>query len=315
MSDYNSALLPLVSNIACPMIQPIKRTLRSLARPVIRPLAGFVRRLLEEPSVVAEVKPVLIQAGPARDCTIQLPSPSQLATNICDGMYEPECIELLQKIISPTDICFDIGGHNGYFTLVLAKLAEQGRVICFEPVESLANRISESIRLSRINNAFVEVVAVAGESGQMQFRFAGDDSLDDSMGHLVRYGGVNTPRSQVQYDQFSERTVTAVTLDSRKQFAPNFIKIDAEGAEAEILLAGKELICQSKPRLLIELHGVDLALRCADLLGPLGYRAFSVGQRSLMMQTFWLHREDPKVADFANVVSEQKLPLIFSSRS
>lgn len=297
------------------MLQTFRKTLRSLARPLVRPLANAVRRVLEEPQVPTQIKSVQIQAGPAQSCKIQLPAPSQLATNISLGQYEPECIELLQTLVSPSDICFDIGGHNGYFTLVLAKLADKGKVFCFEPVESLANRIILSLKQSDINNAAVQNVAVAGEAGQMLFRFAGDESLDDSMGYLVGYGGVNTPRSQVQYEKFSERSVATVTLNSLRQHLPTFIKIDAEGAEAKILEAGRELLAELRPRLLIELHGVDLALQCAKVLGPLGYQAYAIGPRSLMMQTLWLHRDDPKAANLAEAMKSIQLPLIFSSQS
>jgi FkbM family methyltransferase len=297
------------------MLQQIQRSLRKLVRPIVRRFAAIVRRLLEEPEAATQVMPVVIQAGPAQNCTILLPVPSKLAENVCGGLYEPECIDLLKKIVAPSDVCFDIGGHNGYFTLVLAKLASQGKVVCFEPVEGLAERIHEAIQRSGLSNAKVENVAVAGEAGQLQFRYAGESSLDDSMGYLVRYGGVNTPRSQVQYEKFSEKVVTAVTLDSLKDLSPNFIKIDAEGAEAEILSAGLELLSQSRPRLLIELHGVDLALRCADILGPLGYRAHAIGQRSLMMQTLWVHENDNFGARIVESLSSLELPLVFSSRA
>ncbi len=297
------------------MLQQIYRGLRKLGRLIVRPFASVVRRLLDEPETPTQVKPVAIQAGPAQNCTIILPVPSKLADNVCGGLYEPECIDLLNNVIASSDVCFDIGGHNGYFTLVLAKLAKQGKVVCFEPVEALADRIHESIRRSGLSNVKVENVAVAGEAGQMQFRYAGESSLDDSMGYLVRYGGVNTPRSQVQYEKFSEKAVTAITLDSLKDHSPNFIKIDAEGAEAEILSAGLELLSQSRPRLLIELHGVDLALRCANILGPLGYCAYTIGQRSLMMQTLWIHENDGVVKKVIESLSPEELPLVFLSRS
>lgn len=241
-----------------------------------------------------------------------LPCPTQLATNICSGAYEPACIALLQSLIGATDVCYDIGGHNGYFSLVLAKLADRGRVVCFEPVQELADRIVQSIQQSKLTNACVQVIAVAGEVGQMQFRFAGDDRLDDSMGYLVRYGGVNTPRSRDQYGQFSERSVASVTLDSLTEVDPNFIKIDAEGAEADILQAGQLLIARCKPRMLIEIHGVDLAIRCACILGPLGYRGYAVGERSLMMSVLWIHCDDRAAAKVTEQYSTDEMPLIVS---
>ena len=52
---------------------------------------------------------------------------------------------------------------------------------------------------------------------------------------------------------------------SRRYFFPDFIKIDTEGAEADILESGPQTL-ERKPVLIIEVHGVDKERRCIDLL-------------------------------------------------
>ena len=291
------------------MLQPLRNALRTLGRP----LARAVRQALETPTPLTSIQPVKIERGPAKGCEILLPVPSELAVNIAAGEYETSSIRLIEALVRPNDICYDIGGHYGYYSLVLATLAKQGHVHCFEPVAELAERIGRSITASKLPNASVHATAMAGEVGQMQFRFAGSQSLDDSMGYLARYGGVNTPRSQAQYGEFAERSIPTTTLDRLELPDPSFIKIDAEGAEAEILQAGLVRMARAKPRMLIELHGVDLALKVANILGPMGYRAFAAGARSLMMPVLWIHESDARAIESIMNLPGDPVPQLFAS--
>jgi FkbM family methyltransferase len=276
-------------------------------------MISAARRALEPTVPPIEYRFVEIQRGPAQGCQILLPTPTELARNIAVGEYETSGTALLQSLIGKTDVCYDIGGHYGYVSLVLAKLASDGQVHCFEPVPDLAKRISQSLVQSKLAHARVHAVAMAGEVGQMQFRFAGASNLDDSMGFLESYGGVNTPRSQDQYGSFSQVSIPTVTLDSLVDLPdPQFIKIDAEGAEAEIVRAGQELLKRARPRLLIELHGVDLALRCTEMLSELGYVGIAAGPRSLMMPVLWLHRQDSSAIEAVTQHFCGAVPLVFS---
>jgi FkbM family methyltransferase len=294
-------------------VNSILNPLRNAIRAVGRPAAAAVRKLLEPALPKIEYQFVSIESGPAKGCRILVPQPTELARSIASGEFERAGATLLQSLIVPNDVCYDIGGHYGYYSLVMSKLSGAGQVHCFEPVPDLANRISQTFVESKLQNAQVHRVAMAGQVGQMQFRFAGDTTLDDSMGHLEAYGGVNTSRSQDQYGSFTQVTVPTVTLDSLVDLPdPQFIKIDAEGAEAEILQAGLERLQRAKPRMFIELHGVDLALRCADILGQLGYVGIAAAERSLMMPVLWIHREDGFAIDAVNRHFQGNPPMVFS---
>jgi hypothetical protein len=52
---------------------------------------------------------------------------------------------------------------------------------------------------------------------------------------------------------------------------PNIIKIDAEGAEVEILRGGLTLIKKARPIIICEIGGDANASLVAEMLAPLGY--------------------------------------------
>ena len=57
------------------------------------------------------------------------------------------------------------------------------------------------------------------------------------MAYLTTYGGVDTSAAHEHYQSFHQTTVKTITLDkAAEQYGkPQFIKIDAEGAEGPIL--------------------------------------------------------------------------------
>jgi hypothetical protein len=65
--------------------------------------------------------------------------------------------------------------------------------------------------------------------------------------------------------------VTALDEASRHYFVPDFIKMDVEGAEADVLRGARDTLA-SRPSLIIEVHGVEVERECLELLRPLGYR-------------------------------------------
>jgi FkbM family methyltransferase len=266
----------------------IRNSLRAAGRPFI---AAARRAVTPKPPVV-ELKYQTIQAGVAAGCDMLLPVPSALASAIVDGAYETASVAAVTKLVCSDSVCYDIGGHYGFYTLAMSKLAASGQVHTFEPVPVLADRIQQSVDRSRLHNVKIHALAVAGEVGEMSLRYSASADGDDSMGFLENYGGVNTPRSEAEYAKFARRRTRCVTLDSLEIASPHFIKIDAEGSEAFIVSGGKQLLANSKPRLLIEMHGVDLALQCAQLLASVDYVAIAFSSRALMMPIVWIHRSD-----------------------
>lgn len=259
-----------------------------------RRLVSFGRRLLSEPE-----KPIVtdwhtIEAGPASGCSVLLPVGGAISDAFVEGTYEAETMQVVQAIIAPHDTCWDIGGHYGYYTLSLAKLANQGHVHTFEPLSSHADRIEKAAAKSGLSNVTVHAVAMAGEAGTMSLRFSPSEGGDDSMAYLDRYGGVETEAATEHYSKFQSTEVATWTMDSAIAATgnPSFIKIDAEGAEIAIVGAAKELLATVRPILLIELHGINEALGCADVLCRNHYQAVLLTDQKTTLPVLWIPAED-----------------------
>jgi hypothetical protein len=71
------------------------------------------------------------------------------------------------------------------------------------------------------------------------------------------------------------REVHVVSLDALWQAGriapPDVVKIDVEGAEAEVLRGAAQLLRTARPRLLLATHGPDVHRACLDQLVGCGY--------------------------------------------
>jgi FkbM family methyltransferase len=167
------------------------------------------------------------------------------------GTYERETQRLLAEVALEGQFAWDVGAHIGFVSLLLARRCD--RVLAVEPSARSVARLRTNVAL---NDAPVEVVAaaVAAASGVVAFADSGD--------RLSRLAGGDEPSVPVQ----------AVTLDELvgRFGAPDFVKIDVEGAEADIL-TGAATFLASGPTLLIEVHSARKRERVLPLLEAYGY--------------------------------------------
>jgi len=79
--------------------------------------------------------------------------------------------------------------------------------------------------------------------------------------------------------EVAQRVVPCTTLDAELQrlfVKPDFVKIDTEGHEYQVLLGATRTLAEDRPRLLIEFHSADLHDKCVQLLEEAGYTVETV---------------------------------------
>lgn len=294
-----------------------KQQIQHACRRALQPVARGVRSLLTPPTPPVEFVWHQIEAGPAAGAHVMLPRNTAIAEAITAGDYDQKILQVVEALVTQGDVCLDIGGHYGCYTLSLAKLVSSGQVHTFEPVPEHAERIRDAANKSDLNHVQVHQVAMAGQIGEMTLHFAEAEGTDDSMAFLDAYGGVDTEAAHEHYRNFSRTTVQARTLDSFLGELPavQFMKIDAEGAEAAILGGGKKLIADSKPRLLVELHGIYEALACAEILCKLNYQAILLTDQKTTLPILWASRDDVAAINAVKEVLGHEPVVMFDSLS
>lgn len=258
--------LDLAAGVARLMPRSMRARMYRLG-PLTRALRGVLTRLAPEGMTEVEVA-----AGPLRGWKFVLDLKQE--KDLWLGNYELDLLELSARWIRPGAVVYDIGAHIGYHSAHFAAcVGQSGKVYAFEPHPDNLDRLRHHLALNGVA-ARVEVVACA--VGERNGR--GDFLLHESPGMGKMEGSLG--RQLAKADRLE---VQLVSLD---QFAsepthrqPDLIKLDVEGGELAALRGMRHLLEQSKPLLLLELHGNEAAEGAMKLLQEMGYSLRSLGEQ------------------------------------
>lgn len=175
--------------------------------------------------------------------------------------------EFLQRLASGSSCIFDVGANIGLTSILMAG-SSHAQVYAFEASESACVMAHENISLNReASQISLFNVVVGRRCGEMQRFFWNHHSAGSSMmrgrdGHTLEL-----LKSTISLDAFVLATGVV----------PDFIKIDVEGAETDVLSGAQSLLGQHRPLVFVELHSGDMTLperveAILPLLSQQGYR-------------------------------------------
>jgi precorrin-6B methylase 2 len=69
------------------------------------------------------------------------------------GVWEPQVTAAFQALLSPGDVCVDVGANIGYFSLLAARLVgSRGHVYAVEPSSTSYDRLTKNLELNNATN-------------------------------------------------------------------------------------------------------------------------------------------------------------------
>jgi len=187
------------------------------------------------------------------------------------GHYELPIQEVLRRELAAGQTFYDVGANAGFFTLLAARLVGvQGKCVAFDPLPGNIESLREQVELNSLSQCVVVPEAVGAQPGTASFSFA---SAGDSQGHL---GTSRRPGEQA-----IEVQVTTLDRAMERYGAPHLVKLDVEGAEAQVLRGATQVLKAARPKWLIELHGPDCEREVKAILAAHDYRCFELDGREL----------------------------------
>lgn len=230
--------------------------------------AFLVRRVLRRPILFRDRYGLRYSLEPSDDLALYF---------LHRGWFEEAEQEFCRKLLRAGMTVVDVGAYIGMYACLLATLVSpHGRVHAFEPCPRSFRRLLENIARNGLTNVIANCQAVSsGHGPQPLFLYDPPFESLSSLVHVerLRAGGVLRPGTRM--------VVETVSLDdycdTRGIRRIDLLKLDAEGAEADVLKGAQRLLDEQRIRAILFEVGTRGASVVDDLKAH-GFRFFAVAQ-------------------------------------
>jgi FkbM family methyltransferase len=176
------------------------------------------------------------------------------------GEFSEGEVEIFKHFVQRGAIVLDLGANIGAHTVPLAQLAGSGGVVvAFEPQPVLHQILCANLAVNSIPNVLTYAMALGNNQGTCTIPI-----LDYTEPH--NFGGVSM-------DMVTEgELVTLTTLDTYGLSRVDFIKMDVEGFESQVLEGAAATIDRCRPVMYVENDRKEKSAELIQRLFDMGYR-------------------------------------------
>jgi FkbM family methyltransferase len=166
----------------------------------------------------------------------------------CDYLsWNPDEYRAFREAVRPGMVALDIGANVGAYATLLGRwVGATGRVFAFEPAPQPFQGLVRHIQLNELSDIVVPIRAAVAGSAATAHLFVGE-TVGES-----RFAVASDPVDRT----LSVPVTTVDEFCARERVVPDFIKIDVEGGELDVLRGARETIAASSGRLalFVEMH-------------------------------------------------------------
>ncbi len=192
--------------------------------------------------------------------------------------------------LRPTDNVLDVGGNLGMFMLWAAPQVPQGRVVTVEPTPRAHFCLALNIVKNGLANVTALNTAIGRDGGRMDMvTYPGIEAL--SHGSHIRPPLL--ARLLAKWPHRSEKvTVAEISLgrvmDEQRLATVNYLKLDCEGAEFEIIRTTGAAHWRRVERIAIEYHESGRDRKRGELVSILKGHGFAVKTQATRIERYLL---------------------------
>lgn len=159
--------------------------------------------------------------------------------------FEPDMVKLFRVVANDSETILDIGANIGCTALLFGGLAKS--VYAFEPSQSTFAFLEKNILRSGLKNVFPQNIGLGAEPGEYTLTFAPSNRSGGFVSNQTQASAGHTVE-KIVIRQLDE-VVNSLTLQKI-----DFIKIDVEGFEGNVLRGAAKTLSAHKPIVVLELN-------------------------------------------------------------
>jgi FkbM family methyltransferase len=165
----------------------------------------------------------------------------------CSTIEASICYSSIQHVNNP--VIFDIGANIGTFTTWIAKTFKSGKIYCFEPQRSVFQILCGNAAINNLYNVYAYNIALGNENKRIKI-------TEPNYFHNADFGTFSLVEDVIPEKSSDELTIQVNTLDWFVDYynveKVDFLKIDVEGMDLDVLLGALNTIEKFTPVIFIE---------------------------------------------------------------
>ena len=161
--------------------------------------------------------------------------------------WEEHNHDIIDKYVTKDSICVEVGSHIGTISVKLSKKCKH--LYCFEPLKDSFVLLNKNLAINRCSNVNSYEIALSNEHKKTTIDFISKNNPGGS-GLLYNYQKINSDIIELK----NEYPIELITLDSFNIEKLDYLKIDVEGYEKNVIEGGYETIKRCKPFIVMEIY-------------------------------------------------------------
>ncbi len=192
-----------------------------------------------------------------------------------EGSFEQTQLDTIRQYVKTDGIVFDIGANIGTHTVFFSDIARSGSVFAFEPARAPYHLLLRNI--DGIPNVIPVNLALSNASAEMDFYECDDNALS---------GLKDTLRSKIRTRSKTLVTTGDTFFELFSLPRLDFVKIDVEGFERDVIAGMKKTLRKFHPVIFCEIYqgtnsNPDPVGTTRDVMS-LGYSAFVLHENTVV---------------------------------
>jgi FkbM family methyltransferase len=263
--------------------------LKALARRALPylPTRVLSKVMASRPYLAKGVRREFVWSKHAGSLSVWINPANAIEMDMLSPDYDRDVAQAIARFVRPGATCLDVGANVGAVTLMLAEaVGGAGRVIAIEPGPPYRDRLAANLALNDglASRVQIEPVGASDSPGTLTWEADPDapfNAVLSPQGSWFHSGqGVQVPVKTI--DQIVDR------LDLPRV---DFMKIDVESMELEVLRGAANTLRRCRPAVIFEtmawarnhrLPALDIFRAIPDLLAELGYATVTLKQGRLV---------------------------------